>query len=67
MMMTALMADVHNTSLWGQDLWGHAQNRPIGVNYDEVLYADDTLLVSEGTRTMNQLIARIETMSENTG
>jgi hypothetical protein len=38
----------------------HVLHRPIGVNFDEILYADDTLLVSQSTRTMNKLLASVE-------
>ena len=31
-----------------------------GANFDEVLYADDTILISTDTRVINKLLAKIE-------
>ena len=32
----------------------------MGANYDEILYADDTVCISEDTKTMNQFLKAIE-------
>ena len=53
--MTVMFHDIH-----GQDSQGLDRHRIIGANYDEVLYADDTICISTDTKAMNKLLASIE-------
>ena len=49
--MTAMFEDIkENLSL------NLAKHRAPGADFDEVMYADDTLCISEDTKTMNQFI-----------
>ena len=43
------------------------EHRVLGADLDEVLYADDTICISEDSRTMNKLIKRIEEEGEKYG
>ena len=43
------------------------ENRVPGANFDEVLYADDTILVSTDTRTINLFLKEIEEQGEQIG
>jgi hypothetical protein len=36
------------------------QHRPVGATFDEILYADDTVLLSSDTRSMNRFLAAVE-------
>ena len=38
-----------------------------GANFDEVMYADDTICISEDTKTMNQFIQKIESIGAEYG
>ena len=38
-----------------------------GAEFDEVMYADDTILISENTKTMNQYIKQIEIIGKQYG
>jgi hypothetical protein len=53
--MTVLMFDVNQSVR--RNL---AQHRPPGSNFDEVLFADDTICISSDTRSMNMLLAAIQ-------
>ena len=53
--MTVMFSDIHDGDQ--QNLLKH---RIMGTNYDEVLYADDTICVSTDTRAMNKFLASIE-------
>ena len=44
-----------------------AKYRIPGADFDEVMYADDTICISEDTKTMNQFIQRIETVGAEYG
>merc|ERR1712086_602211 len=37
-----------------------AKHRVPGADFDEVMYADDTILISEDTKTMNEFVKQIE-------
>jgi hypothetical protein len=43
------------------------QHRPRGVEFDEILYADDTVLLSSDTRMMNHFLAAVEREGANYG
>jgi hypothetical protein len=60
--MTVMFTDIHEGDR--QNLIRH---RIVGTTYDEVLYADDTICISEDTRAMNKLIASIETEGSKYG
>ena len=53
--MTAIFNDVH-TKLGA----GMAKGRVPGADFDEVMYADDTICISTDTRWMNKMLAEIE-------
>ena len=53
--MTVLFHDVHK-----DDTINDCLKRVPGANFDEVLYADDTILISTDTRVINKLLAKIE-------
>ena len=36
------------------------RHRVVGTSWNEMLYADDTICISENTRTMNTCLAKIE-------
>ena len=44
-----------------------AKHRVPGANFDEVMYADDTICISEDTKTMNQFIQNIERIGAEYG
>ena len=54
--MTALYCDVHR-----DDLPGTQRQRMPGQSQDEVLYADDTICVTQTAAAMNRLLRAIET------
>jgi hypothetical protein len=54
--MTVMFHDIHEGDK--QNLTKH---RIQSTNYDEVLYADDTICISTDTRALNKLLADIET------
>ena len=43
------------------------ENRIPGTNFDEILYADDTLVISQDTRTLNLFIETLQTEGEQIG
>ena len=53
--MTTLFHDIH--SLDPQSL---TQHRICGANFDEIVYADDTICVSNDTKAMNKFLKSIE-------
>jgi hypothetical protein len=53
--MTVMFKDIHEG-----DPHNLIKHRLMGTNYDEVLYADDTICISTDTRAMNKLLASIE-------
>ena len=53
--MSVMFHDIHCNI--GGDM---IEDRIPGVNFEEVLYADDTICISSSTRKMNKLIAEIE-------
>ena len=61
-LMTVMFADVHR--FLGRSTREH---RVLGADFDEVLYADDTICISEDARTMNKLIKGIEDEGEKYG
>ena len=36
------------------------QHRPINANFDEIMYADDTILICTDTRAINRFLAEVE-------
>ena len=61
-LMTVMFADVHR--ILGRSTREH---RVLGADFDEVLYADDTICISEDARTMNKLIKGTEDEGEKYG
>ena len=53
--MSVMFHDIHEGDK--QNLTRH---RVLGTNYDEIVYADDTICISEDTRAMNKFLASIE-------
>ena len=53
--MTVMFNDIHQ-----DDKQNLIKHRIQGTNYDEVLYADDTICVSTNTMALNKLLASIE-------
>ncbi len=53
--MTAIFHDVHEKLGVGM-----AEGRVPGTEFDEVMYADDTICISTNTREMNKMLAEIE-------
>ena len=43
------------------------KNRVPGADFDEVMYADDTICISQDTKTMNKFIKSIETIGKEYG
>ena len=39
-------------------------HRPDNANYDEILYADDTILISTNTAAINRYLAEVEEAAE---
>ena len=60
--MTTLFDDIHVGD--PQNLIKHWIS---GIDFGEVVYADDTICMSTGTRTMNQLLKSIEEEGEKYG
>ena len=58
--MTVMFADVHRAL--GRSTLEH---RVLGADFDEVLYADDTICISEDSRTMNELLKRLKKRESN--
>ena len=53
--MTVLFNDIHNTM--PQDI---IDNRVIHTNFNEVLFADDTICISENAQSLNKLLHLIQ-------
>lgn len=51
-----MFRDIHS-----QDDSSLEQNWVKGANFDEILYADDTICISQNEQAMNTLLAKIET------
>ena len=65
--MTCFFEDVHvaeNGRLDRSSIWKH---RVRGASFDEVLYADDTVCISESVAAMTRLLKLIEAESEKSG
>ena len=60
--MTVLFHDIHR-----EDKQKMLRHRIPGINFDEVLYADDTICASTDTAAMNRLLAAIETEGKKYG
>ena len=43
------------------------QNRIAGFNFDEIMYADDTICISTDTKTLNKFLAAIEERGKEYG
>eukprot|EP00975_Prorocentrum_lima_P018577 3911517-Prorocentrum_lima.AAC.1 len=56
MVMTALFYDIHKT-----DEVKTERHRMTGLSADEVLYADDTICMSQSVTAMNRLLSAIQT------
>ena len=54
-LMTVLFEDIHQ-----EDRQGLGRHRVKGASFDEVLYADDTICISQNASAMNKLLASIE-------
>ena len=54
--MTVIFHDIHEG-----DKLGTKQHRVATAHFDEVLFADDTICVSENAKTLSKLLAKIET------
>ena len=57
--MTVLFTDIHEN-----DQQGMQRHRVPGMSYDEVLYADDTICISQSAVAMSKLLASIEKEGE---
>lgn len=67
LVMTCFFEDVHvaeNGRLDRSSIWKH---RVRGASFDEVLYADDTVCISESVAAMTRLLKLIEAESEKSG
>ena len=53
--MTAMFHDIHE-----EDAGRMYQHRPPNANFDEVVYADDTICISMDTKVLNKQLERIE-------
>lgn len=67
LVMTCLFEDVHNTEEGGCGRGAIYKHRVIGAYFDEVLYADDTVCISESVPAMNRLLKQIEIESAKYG
>ena len=59
-LMTVLFADVHRGL--GRSTMKH---RVLGADFDEVLYADDTICISEDVRAMNRTLKKLRRRVRN--
>ena len=51
-----------------QEIQGNLiKHRIPGADFDEVMYADDTICISEDTKTMNEFIENIESIGKDYG
>ena len=62
--MTALIEDVKQDKKLSREL---AENRIKGTVYDEILFADDTVIFSENPQILQKLLRKIETTGELNG
>ena len=62
--MTVMFEDVKEESKLAIDL---VKNRVPGADFDEVMYADDTICISQDTKTMNNFIKSIEKVGKEYG
>ena len=62
--MTAMFADIKENHNLRMNLYKH---RVPGADFDEVMYADDTICISEDTKTMNNFIQEIERIGAEYG
>ena len=62
--MTAMFEDIKEDSNLAYNLIKH---RVPGADFDEVMYADDTICISQDTKTMNKFIKSIETIGKEYG
>ena len=60
--MTVLFHDIHDS-----DHLNTIRHRQDNCNFDEIMYADDTILVSKDTRTLNKMLKEIEEAGEMYG
>ena len=60
--MTVIFHDIHDKDR--QDMAAH---RVIGTNFDEVLFADDTICISESAEALTRLLHSIEEEGEKYG
>ena len=60
--MTVIFHDVHARENVRETL---QHNRILGAVFDEVLYADDTIIFSESAEALEELLAEIEREGEN--
>ena len=60
--MTCLFADIHE-----EDHHDFIKNRVPNANFDEVLFADDTICFSQSPDELNHFLHRIEIHSKNYG
>ena len=67
LVMTRLFEDVHNTDQGRCDRGSIWKHRVYGTNFDEVLYADDTVCIPESVPAMNRLLKLIESESAKYG
>ena len=62
--MTVMFEDIKEDSNLAANL---IKNRVPGADFDEVMYADDTICISQDTKTMNNFIKSIETVGKEYG
>ena len=62
--MTVMFEDIKEDHNLATNL---IKNRVPGADFDEVMYADDTICISQDTKTMNKFIKSIETIGKEYG
>ena len=62
--MTAIMHDIREDQQLDEELH---ENRPPNHDFDEVLYADDTIILSTDTRTVQKYLHKIEEVASQYG
>ena len=62
--MTVIVADVQSNHKLASET---SKNRPPGMDFDEVLYADDTIIFSTEAQTVEKLLQEIEKCAEPYG
>ncbi len=55
--MTAMYHDIHTNKTLNETL---SNNRVLGTDYDELLFADDTILFSEDAKALETLLKKVE-------